>query len=77
MANTPQDRALLWKIDLYLVPWLCLLYLVSFLDRTNIGNARIMGLEADTGITPGQYNLALAIFFISYCECLQRSNQRH
>lgn len=39
---------------------------MSFLDRTNIGNARILGLEKDIGITPGQYNLALAIFFISY-----------
>ena len=56
----------MWKIDLYLVPWLCLLYLVSFLDRTNIGNAKILGLQKEIGITNGQYNLALAIFFISY-----------
>lgn len=28
-----QDRQLLWKLDLRLVPWLSLLYLVSFLDR--------------------------------------------
>lgn len=48
------------------MPWLCLLYLVSFLDRTNIGNARIMGLAEDANITPGQYNLAQAVFFISY-----------
>lgn len=25
------------KVDLWLIPWLCLLYLLSFLDRTNIG----------------------------------------
>ena len=30
------DRSLLWKLDLRLIPWLCLLYLTSFLDRTNI-----------------------------------------
>lgn len=35
-----------------------------------------MGLEADTGITPGQYNLALAIFFISYCKRLFKVWQR-
>lgn len=28
-----QDRKLLWKLDFRLVPWLSLLYLVSFLDR--------------------------------------------
>ena len=26
------ERALLWKLDLRLVPWLSLLYLASFLD---------------------------------------------
>lgn len=31
-----------------------------------------MGLGEDTGITQGQYNLALAIFFISYCKYLPR-----
>ena len=28
------DRQLLWRLDLKLIPWLCLLYLISFLDRT-------------------------------------------
>jgi len=31
------ERKLLWKIDLTLIPWLSLLYLLSFLDRTSIG----------------------------------------
>jgi len=30
------------KVDLWLIPWLCLLYLLSFLDRTNIGQFREM-----------------------------------
>jgi hypothetical protein len=37
------ERKLLRKLDLTLIPWLCLLYLISFLDRTNIGNAVIAG----------------------------------
>lgn len=35
------ERALLRKIDLHLIPWLALLYLLNFLDRSNIGNARV------------------------------------
>lgn len=35
------ERKLLWKIDLHIVPWLSLLYLLSFLDRGNIGNAKV------------------------------------
>ncbi|KAJ5167618.1 uncharacterized protein N7482_003212 [Penicillium canariense] len=60
------DRQLLWKLDLRLVPWLSLLYLVSFLDRTNIGNAKIDGLATDLGMTADQYNATLTIFFVSY-----------
>lgn len=33
-----QDKALMWKVDRWIIPWLSLLYLLSFLDRTNIGN---------------------------------------
>ncbi|KAE8151627.1 putative MFS transporter [Aspergillus avenaceus] len=60
------DRALLWKLDLRLIPWLSLLYLISFLDRTNIGNAKLAGLQDDLGMTNSQYNASLTIFFVSY-----------
>ena len=60
------DRRLLWKLDLTLIPWLCLLYLASFLDRTNIGNAKIEGLTTDLHLTDNQYLASLSIFFVSY-----------
>ncbi|KAL4884448.1 major facilitator superfamily domain-containing protein [Aspergillus karnatakaensis] len=60
------DRALLWKLDLRLVPWLSLLYLISFLDRTNIGNAKLANLQEDLDMSDSQYNAALTIFFVSY-----------
>jgi hypothetical protein len=37
------EKTLVRKLDWRLIPWLCLLYLISFLDRTNIGNAKIQG----------------------------------
>ncbi|KAK2050111.1 major facilitator superfamily transporter [Colletotrichum somersetense] len=60
------DKKLMWKVDLWLVPWLSLLYLLSFLDRTNIGNARLAGMEDDLHMEKSDYNLSLTIFFISY-----------
>ncbi|KAF2759338.1 MFS general substrate transporter [Pseudovirgaria hyperparasitica] len=60
------DRKLLWRLDIKLIPWLCLLYLISFLDRTNIGNAKVAGLTRDLNMTGGQYNAALSVFFVSY-----------
>ncbi len=35
------ERKLLRKLDWWLVPWLSFLYLLSFLDRTSIGNAKV------------------------------------
>jgi hypothetical protein len=56
----------MWKVDLWLIPWLCLLYLLSFLDRTNIGNARLAGLETDLGMVGHDYNNSLTIFFVGF-----------
>ncbi|CEQ43156.1 SPOSA6832_05059 [Sporobolomyces salmonicolor] len=39
----------------------------STVDRGNIGNARLNGLETDLKMTSAQYNLALSCFFITYC----------
>ena len=35
------EKKLVRKLDLALIPWLSLLYLLSFLDRTSIGNAKV------------------------------------
>lgn len=35
------EAQLVKKLDRTLVPWLALLYLLSFLDRTSIGNAKV------------------------------------
>ncbi|KAH8818678.1 major facilitator superfamily transporter [Flagelloscypha sp. PMI_526] len=59
-------RRLLRKIDFNLIPFLALLYLLSFLDRTNIGNARLANLEKDLGMKGLNYNVALSIFFPFY-----------
>ncbi|KAK1832006.1 putative mfs transporter [Podospora conica] len=54
------------KIDLMVVPTVSLLYLFCFIDRANIGNAKIAGLEKDLGLTGYDYNALLSIFYISY-----------
>lgn len=54
------------KLDLYIVPPTMLLYLFSFLDRVNIGNARLYGLEEDLGMTSTQYSTAVSLLFVTY-----------
>jgi MFS family permease len=45
---------------------LCITDLLSFIDRVNIGNARIAGLQKDLNMTDFQYSLTLTITFIPY-----------
>lgn len=60
------EKTILRKMDLHLIPMLALLYLLSFLDRGNIGNARIEGLVEDLGMSGPQYNWCLTAFFFTY-----------
>jgi MFS family permease len=55
------------KFDQRIVPWLFGLWLLAFIDRSNIGNARIDGLSTDLNLGTGpKYNTALAIFYVPY-----------
>ncbi|KAJ3522762.1 hypothetical protein NM688_g8828 [Phlebia brevispora] len=54
------------KVDWHIMPVACMLYLASYIDRANIGNAKVLGLYKDLGLTDNQYNLALSIFFAGY-----------
>ncbi|KAJ3098016.1 hypothetical protein HDU97_004376 [Phlyctochytrium planicorne] len=74
--SAEEERRMLWKIDIRVVPMCLLLYLFSYLDRVNIGNARTIGfspktglgqLERDLGMSGNDFNNALSVFFITYC----------
>jgi len=45
---------------------LAILYLISHLDRANIGNAKIEGLVTDLKLDDIQYNIVLSLFFLPY-----------
>lgn len=45
---------------------MALLFLCSFLDRTNVGNAKTYGLEAGIGITDHQYDTGLVVYYATY-----------
>ncbi|KAJ5793585.1 hypothetical protein N7457_000184 [Penicillium paradoxum] len=61
------EEAVLRKMDIHLIPTLSVLYLLAFLDRGNIGNAKIEGLVDDLNMTGSQYNWTLTVFFFTYC----------
>lgn len=54
------------KVDIRIMPLLCLLYLLSILDRNNMGFAKNFGIVEDLGITEQQFSNTISVFFILY-----------
>lgn len=54
-------RKLMWRI----IPFVMLLYFVSFLDRVNVGFAALT-MNAELGLTPTAFGLGGGLFFIGY-----------
>jgi MFS family permease len=61
-----EERRVRRKLDIRLVLFVALLYLFSFLDRSNIGNAKIAGLTDDLRLDDNQYEWLLTTFYITY-----------
>jgi len=64
---SPEEEAVvIRKLDWYLMPLIFILYSLSVLDRSNLGNARIAGLAKDIHLTGGQYDWLATVFYIAY-----------
>ncbi|TVY55506.1 putative transporter [Lachnellula cervina] len=66
LGNKALTRKILMKLDFRILPVLALLFLCSFLDRTNVGNAKTYGLEASLKMTDHQYDTGLAVYYATY-----------
>ncbi|KAJ3038395.1 hypothetical protein HDV00_000739 [Rhizophlyctis rosea] len=60
------ERRIVRKFDLYIMPWLVLLYIFQNLDKSAIGNAKLGGLVEDLHAKPIEYNWAVSIYFFGY-----------
>lgn len=74
-----EARRIRWKIDLHIIPLMCILYWIQFMDKTTLGAAAILGIRKATNLTTNQYNWLGTVFYLSYLVfefpqnlCLQR-----
>ena len=70
-SNALAEKKLLRKLDLHLLPWVCVAYLVNYLDRSNLGNAKTLnsnvkgaGLGSQIDLTGIKYSIVIAAFFV-------------
>ncbi|KAL0574692.1 hypothetical protein V5O48_007277 [Marasmius crinis-equi] len=58
--------ALRRKIDWHLMPFMCILYLMTFADKTTLGQSAILGIIPGAHLTQNQFNWLGSVFYISY-----------
>jgi sugar phosphate permease len=66
IISAKAEAALVWKQDLRVLPAIFLMYFFTFLDRTNLGNARIAGLEADLNLSTYGFNIGACLYYAVY-----------
>ncbi|KAH9975328.1 major facilitator superfamily domain-containing protein [Lactifluus volemus] len=67
-----EERYLVRKLDRRILPIACLMYLFAYLDRSNLGNARLQGLPKDVlggDPTGKRFDWVNSVFFFSYILC--------
>ncbi|KAL4782174.1 major facilitator superfamily domain-containing protein [Aspergillus varians] len=55
-----------WKLDLRLLPLLCLTYALQSIDKTTLGYAAVFGLQDDLNLKGSEYSWLGAIFYLGY-----------
>ncbi|MCJ1397863.1 hypothetical protein MMC11_001059 [Xylographa trunciseda] len=60
------SKKLLRKIDWHLMPLLCVIYGLNFLDKTTLSYASIMGLQKDLNLVGDDYQWLGSLFYFGY-----------
>jgi sugar phosphate permease len=64
---TPEEqKKIIRRVDLRIIPTLGCMYCVSLMDRTNLGVAMVAGMGVDLKLTGERYSLIVLLFFITY-----------
>ena len=71
--DSAQDCVLYNRIAWRILPFLFVLYVVAFLDRVNVGFAKLQ-MPADIGLSDMAFGFGAGVFFIGYCLCEIPSN---
>ncbi len=60
------EKRLRRKFDLRILPFGVLIWLMANIDRTNTGNAIILGMRQDANLTGNRFNMTLTGLYLAY-----------
>ncbi|KAI8664409.1 MFS domain-containing protein [Fusarium keratoplasticum] len=65
--RTPEERAFVRRLDLFLMTFGCISQVIKFLDQTNITSAYVSGMKEDLELFGNELNFFTTYFNIGYC----------
>ncbi|KUJ11093.1 MFS allantoate transporter [Mollisia scopiformis] len=60
------ERRLVRKLDMYIIPFICITYLITYIDKATLGYAAIFGMTKDAHLVGTQYSWLGSIFYFRY-----------
>ncbi|KAM0335699.1 hypothetical protein ACHAQA_000749 [Verticillium albo-atrum] len=60
------NKSVVKKIDWRMMPCITIMFLMNYLDRINVSNARLAGLQEDLHMTDTVWNTGISTFYIGY-----------
>ncbi|MBB3104616.1 MFS transporter [Azomonas macrocytogenes] len=65
LSNDSLHASTMGRLNLKLIPFLMLLYLIAYIDKANISVAALQ-MNADLGLTAQMYGVGVGLFFVTY-----------
>ncbi|KAJ5453626.1 uncharacterized protein N7458_004582, partial [Penicillium daleae] len=66
-VRTADERALVRRLDTFLLTFGCLSQVIKYLDQQNINNAYVSGMKEDLNLRGNELNLFTTYFNVAYC----------
>jgi MFS family permease len=66
LPTPEEEKRIIRKLDARLIPLVFVLYSLAVLDRSNLGNAKLAGMEEEIDLSGNRYQLLGTIFYIFY-----------
>ncbi|KJK68128.1 Major Facilitator Superfamily protein [Aspergillus parasiticus SU-1] len=69
--KTPEEleklnRSVVSKLDWYFLPCITMILLMSYLDRINVSNARLAGMQSDLHMSDTVWSAGISLFYVGY-----------
>ncbi|KAB5554329.1 high-affinity nicotinic acid transporter [Coniochaeta sp. 2T2.1] len=63
------EKQAMRRFDMFLLPQLAIIIFLAYLDRTNIGNAKVFGFAEGLKLKGTEFNNLVTFFYITYIVC--------